>query len=179
MFFLMSCDNHVRRKNEITKIEIATGSCFGPCQSTVTIIDSSLTYKYFGGDTYFGLMQNNHNNNKLRGYYSSTISQGFWDTINIKLENINYKHLGTSYQHSVDDQSLEVFIYYGNKIKHIKAQSGSLPDSVGHVFYYLINSYKVIKPRPTKNTFNFNSTIHKALPMPDVHNIKFPPPVVR
>lgn len=176
-FLLFSCHNgnYRQRKNEITKIEIATGGCFGPCQSTVTSIDSSLEYRYFGGETYF-LPQDAAKDGKLKGYYSGKIRQGFWDTLNIKFENIDYKHLDTSYQHSVDDQSLEIFIHYGNKIKHIKAQSGSLPDSVAHVFYYVINSYKTVKPKPVKDTFLFESEVQRPIPMPDVRNVKFPPP---
>ena len=162
--FLSSCDKHNRRKNEITKIEIATGGCFGPCQSTIVSIDSSLNYKYFGGETYFTLPPDSKNNGKLKGYYSARISPGFWDTLNIKLETINYKKLDTSYQHSVDDQSLEVFIHYNDKTKHIKAQSASLPESVAQVFYYLINSYKSIKPKPTKDVFRFESETQKPIP---------------
>ncbi|EHQ27650.1 DUF6438 domain-containing protein [Mucilaginibacter paludis] len=174
--FLSSCDKHWQRQNEITKIEIATGGCFGPCQSTIVSIDSSLDYKYFGGDTYFTLPPDAENNGKLKGYYSTRISAEFWDTLNIKLESINYKKLDTLYQHSVDDQSLEVFIHYNNKIKHIKAQSASLPDSVAHVFYYLSNSYKFIKPKSTKDIFRFESESQRPRPMPNVHNFKFPPP---
>lgn len=173
---LSSCDKHAQRKNEITKIEIATGGCFGPCQSTIISIDSSLDYKYFGGDTYFSLPADAPNDGKLKGYYFARISPGFWDTLNIKLDEINYKKLDTSYQHSVDDQSLEVFIHYNNKIKHIKAQSASLPDSVAHMFYYVINSYKIIKPKPTKDTFNFESETQRPIPIPNVRNVKFPPP---
>jgi len=174
--FLSSCNKHAQRKNEITKIEITTGGCFGPCQSTIVSIDSSLDYKYFGGDTYFPLPLDAKNNGKLKGYYSARISPGFWDTLNIKLDEINYKKLDTSYQHSVDDQSLEIFIHYNNNIKHIKAQSASLPDSVAHIFYYVINSYKTIKPKPTKDTFNFESETQRPIPMPNLRNVKFPPP---
>ncbi|NHA07708.1 hypothetical protein G7092_28165 [Mucilaginibacter sp. HC2] len=174
--FLSSCDRHARRKNEVKKIEIATGGCFGSCQLTAISIDSSLDYKYFGGDTYFPSPPDAKNNEKLKGYYFAKVSPGFWDTLNIKLEEINYKKLDTSYEHSVDDESLEIFIHYGNNIKHIKAQSVSLPDSIARVFYYIINSYKTIKPKPTRDTFNFESTTHRPIPMPDIRKVKFPPP---
>ncbi|MDN3550697.1 DUF6438 domain-containing protein [Mucilaginibacter aquaedulcis] len=174
--FLSSCDKHSHRQDEISRIEIATGGCFGPCQSTIVSIDSSLDYRYFGGETYFTLPSDAKINGKLNGYYFAKITPGFWDTLNIKLDEINYKKLDTSYQHSVDDQSLEVFIHYNNKIKHIKAQSASLPENAVHMFYYVINSYKTIKPKPTKDTFNFESEIQRPIPMPDVHNVKFPPP---
>ena len=174
--FLSSCDKKTQRKNEITKIEIATGGCFGPCQSTVVSIDSSLGYKYYGGDIYFTLSPNTANKGKLKGYYSGKVSKGFWDTINIKLEHINYKQLDSSYEHSVDDESLEVFIHYGNKVEHIRAQSASLPRSVADMFYYIINSYKTIKPKPSKDTFNFESTTQRPLSIPNIREVKFPPP---
>lgn len=174
--FLSSCDRKDQRKNEITKIEIATGGCFGPCQSTVVSIDDALHYRYFGGDTHFPLPPDAGNNGRLKGYYSGKISRGFWDTLNIKFEHIKYKQLDSSYPHTIDDQSLEVFIHYGNKIKHIKAQSASLPDSVARVFYDVINSYKIVKPKPTRDTFKFESTTQEPMPMPDIQMIKFPPP---
>ncbi|WPU98508.1 DUF6438 domain-containing protein [Mucilaginibacter sp. cycad4] len=178
-FVLSSChsSNYGQRKNEITKIEIATGGCFGPCQSTVTSIDSSLEYRYFGGDTYFSLPPDGAKEGKLKGFYSGKISQGFWDTLNIKFENINYKHLDTSYQHSVDDQGLEIFIHYGNKVKHIMAQSASLPNTAAEVFYYVINSYKTVKPKLPKDTFLFESQVQRPIPMPDVRKVKFLPPL--
>jgi hypothetical protein len=172
---LSGCHRSGQRINEISKIEIETGGCFGPCQSTVVSIDSSLVYKYYGGSTSFVLPLDAKNDRKLNGYFLGKVSHEFWDTLNIKLENIKYKQLDTIYKNSVDDQSLEIFIYYGDKIKHIKAQSASLPVSVAHVFYYIIRSYKTIRPKPTKDTFIFESTIHKSIP--DIRQVKFPPPV--
>ncbi|QEC78232.1 DUF6438 domain-containing protein [Mucilaginibacter ginsenosidivorax] len=175
LFFLAACNKQSGRNNEITKIEIATGGCFGPCQSTVVSIDSSLSYKYWGGGLSFILPSDTGKKEKLLGYYSAKISRAFWDTLNMKLEHISYKHLDTIYQHSVDDQSLEVFIHYGNKVKRIKAQSASLPDGVGEVLYYIIRSYKIVKPKPTRDTFRFES-VQRPFPAPDVRGIRFPPP---
>lgn len=63
-----------------------------------------------GGGISFGLPSGAGNNGKLNGYYSWRVSQVFWDTLNIKLEHINYKQLDTSYRYSVDDQSLEILL---------------------------------------------------------------------
>lgn len=158
---LLACNNSSAKKDEITKIEIATGGCFGPCQSTVVSIDSSLSYKYFGGGVSLVFRGDTSNKGKLKGYYSATISRAFWDTIKTKLEDINFRRLDTSYQQSVDDQSLEVFIHYGNKLKHIKAQSASLPEGASNVFYYIIKSYKIIKPKPSGDAFSFESATIK------------------
>jgi hypothetical protein len=135
-----------------------------------------LSYKYYGGETPFLSSPDGSPDGKLKGYYSGKITQSFWDTLNIKLEQIKYKQLDSSYENSVDDQSLEIFIHYDNKVKHIKAQSASLPENVASVFYYIANSYKVIKPKSTKDTFKFESTTQGPLPIPDIKQVKFPPP---
>lgn len=175
LIFLAACDKQSRRNNEITKIEIATTGCFGFCQPTVVSIDSSLTYRFWGEKIPFISSSDSGKNKKLIGYYSAKISQAYWDTLNMKLENINYKRLDTMYNHTVDDESLEVFIHYGHEVKRIRAQSGSLPNGVGEAFYYIIKSYKVVKPAPTKDTFIFESKL-KPFPGPDVRDIRFPPP---
>jgi len=159
---LSACHNSSKRKDEITKIEIATGGCFGPCQSTVVSIDSSLTYKYFGGGVPMVFRLDTSVKSNLKGYYSSRISRAFWDTLKTKLEDINFRQLDTSYQNSIDDQSLEIFIHYGNKLKYIEARSASLPDDARDVFYYIIKSYKTIKPKPTRDTFIFESATKRA-----------------
>ena len=44
IYLLTACKEREQLINEITKIEVATGSCFGTCPLTVVSIDSSLTY---------------------------------------------------------------------------------------------------------------------------------------
>jgi hypothetical protein len=44
LVLISACHKQEGRNNEITKIEVATGGCFGPCQYTAVSIDSSLTY---------------------------------------------------------------------------------------------------------------------------------------
>jgi hypothetical protein len=176
IIFLVACSKPNQRHNEITKIEIATGGCFGPCQLTAVVIDSSLLYHYYGGEIRPALFPKPEQREKLVGYYTGIITKDFWDSLNVKLEKINYKQLDTAYERSVDDESLEVFIHYGNKVKHIKAQSASLPDSVAQVFYYIIKSHKLLKLKSTTDTFEIESKIHLPLPMPNIRKIKFPPP---
>jgi hypothetical protein len=152
---LMACNKPLApRNNEITKIEIATGGCFGPCQFTATSIDSSLSFKFYGGK----LLQGNKRK-VIKGYYSGTISKQTWDTLNMKLEAIHYKKPANRYDHSADDQSLELIIYYQGKVKRITAQDGSLPDSVNKVFYWLADKYKSVKITPTKAPIRFDVTL--------------------
>jgi hypothetical protein len=152
---ILACNKSSKSEGEISKIEIVTGRCFGPCQSTVVSIDSTLAYKYYGGGVSMVFRNDTSNKRKLKGYYSAKISQAYWDELKTKFEDIDYKQLDTSYQNSIDDQSLEVFIHYGNKLKHITARSASLPEDAAKVFYYVINSYKTIKPKPSRDTFSF------------------------
>ncbi|RFZ92647.1 hypothetical protein D0C36_14640 [Mucilaginibacter conchicola] len=173
---LWSCHDSKQRNNEITKIEIATGSCFGPCQLTIVSIDKDLNYNYFGGETSFALPDGVVEKEKLRGYFTSKISRSYWDSLNVMLENINYKILDSSYQHSVDDQSLEILIHCSNKTKHIVAQSASLPDSVSDAFYSIIKSYKTVKPKPVKGSLKFELKVEGLAPMPATDHVQFLPP---
>lgn len=74
LFLLSACCTKEHRNNEITKIEIATGGCFGPCQYTALSIDSSLTYKYYGGEI---LSRTNRPEDKFKieGYYTGKINR--------------------------------------------------------------------------------------------------------
>jgi len=168
---LASCRREEHRHNEISKIEVATGDCFGPCQLTAISIDSQLTVNYFGGELLPGKPRK-----VFKGNFTGKINQELWDTLNSKLERINYKQLDTSYENSVDDQSLEMIVYYSNnKIKHVRAQSASLPDSVRDVFYWVANAYKSVKLEPSNKQMKFNTTLQEyLLPPVKVDRVKFP-----
>jgi hypothetical protein len=115
MFASCNSDNTIeKRKNEITKVCFATGGCYGTCPFLAIEIDSSLNYKFYGGEYA-----------DTTGYFTGKVSQGFWDTLNIKFESINYKQLDTSYEHSIDDLSTETVLYFDKQRKHIHGQSAS------------------------------------------------------
>lgn len=167
-----SCQRQERRYNEISSVELATGDCFGPCQYTATSIDSSLKFNFFGGPFSPGRTRK-----VVKGNYTGRISSAFWDSLNKKLEHIHYKLLDTSYQQSVDDQSLELIVYYHNKIKHVKAQSASLPDSVREVFDWIANSYKSVKLEPGTRPFQYHTKAQIPFKIPfSLDGIDFSPP---
>src|ERR1700735_5570583 len=89
MVLFASCTSkNVRdRNNEISKISFASGGCYGKCPFMAIEVDSSLSYKYYGG-LY----------SDKPGYYTAKISTELWDSINIQFEKVDYKHLDTSYQ---------------------------------------------------------------------------------
>jgi len=160
--------------NKITKIEIATGGCFGPCHYTATSIDSTLAYNFYGGKVPF---LSPAEDTLQHGFYQGRINRNFWDTLNVKLENIHYQQLDSLYQHTVDDQTLEVIIYHKGKMKHIWAQSASFPDTVANVLYWIANSYKSVKLIQIKDSITFNTKEQYGYPAPiNVKDIKFPPP---
>lgn len=165
LFF--SCDNNKhRRQNEIKRVVFGTGGCYGNCPIQAFEIDSSLTIKYHGVKFTDSV-----------GFFLGNITTAFWDTLNFKFEKINYKQLDSSYEHSVDDLSTEVFIYYSNKIKHIHGQCESLPDSIMEVYQWLMTEIKYLKMQPTKDSFIFPTIVEKPLPMPPIpENFEFVPP---
>lgn len=163
---LFSCsDNKAKRKNEIKRVVFATGGCFGNCPIQAIDIESSLKVRYHGVQYTDSI-----------GFFIGNITSGFWDTLNIKLENINYKQLDTSYQHSVDDLSTEIYIYGNGKVKHIKGQSASLPDSVMTVYRWLMQKIKHLKLHPSKDSLTFPTNTEK--PLPEIEAIKFIQPAV-
>jgi len=156
-----------KRHNEITRVVFATGGCFGPCPYQIIDLDSSLKFKYHGvrySDTL--------------GFYAGTIEKNLWDSLNIRFEDINYKKLDTVYNYSMDDMATEIFIYYGkNKIKHINAQSASLPDSVKNVYDWLMKVIKNLKFENRIDSVVFPTQIQTPLPVPPLpENLKFKPP---
>jgi hypothetical protein len=155
------------RENDINKVCFATGGCNGTCPVLAIEIDSSLTYKLFGGM-----------HAPMTGYFTGSVSHGFWDTLNIKFEHIDYKQIDTLYDNSVDDLSTETILYFGNKRKHIYAQSASLPDSIMTVFRWLMSSYKNAALTKIKDgEILFETRIHnRLLPKPIFPSRKFLPP---
>jgi hypothetical protein len=149
---ILGCKKPVSRKNEIIKVEVATGWCFGPCQLTALSIDSSLELKYFGGRLLPGRWRKT-----LQGYYKGRVSRLFWDSLNMKLEDIKYKKLDTNRQWVMDSQILEVIIYYRNGVKHIKTSEGSFPDSIEKVFLWIDSSYKATKLQHIKGPIQFKT----------------------
>lgn len=158
--FFSSCKNAKKRNNEITKISLTTGLCYGTCPVQTIEIDSSLNVKYHGMDYA-----------KHKGYYIGKINQKDWDSINSRFEKLNYKLLDSVYDHSVDDPAIYLKIYHNNKIKRIRAQSASLPDEVGKTYRWIIDVTESVKLNKTSDTLNFEKEHLKFMYPPP------PPPI--
>ena len=162
------CQDNVKSKQKdvINKVVFATGGCFGECPFQAISIDNKLKVKYHG----VGYSE------KI-GFYTGVINIDYWDKLKVKLESINFRQLDTSYEDSVDDLATEIFIYYGDDVKHIRGQSSSLPDNVMNVYDWLMNSIKNIKFESTTDSIKFETRIQNPIPQP-IGNIRFIPPSV-
>lgn len=157
---IFGCNDIKKRNNEINKITLLTGLCFGECPVQSIEIDSSLTLKYHGIE-----------NADRQGYYIGKITHQDWDSINLKFEKIGYKELDSVYEHSVDDPPTYLEIRYNNKIKKVRAQSASLPDEVEKTYYWLFELCKKINLEKTNDSLIFEKeNLHLMYPPP-------PPPL--
>jgi hypothetical protein len=153
------------RQNEIYKIVFATGGCFGECPLQVFSIDSNLTIKYHGIK---------YTENK--GFYIGKIERALFDTINIKFENVNYKELESIYDGTVDGLSTELYIYYGDKMKHITSPLSDLPDTVQVLYNWLMTKQKKFVLTKTNDSLKFETYIENGPPI--LETIKFTPPTI-
>jgi hypothetical protein len=148
--------------NTIQKIGFATGGCYGKCPFLAIEIDSTMSYKFYGGRYA-----------EKKGYFKGTVTQLFWDSLNIKLEKINLNQLDTLYNSSVDDMSIECYLSFEQKFKTIKGQEMSIPESVRQIFYWIMNSYKNIALTRV-DTLNFETKIQYGPGLiPPPKNMKF------
>ena len=101
---LIGCNKPIHRNNEITRIEFARSGPWSHFGASISI-DSSLNYKYWGD--YKGVKQK---------YFAGKISEGFWDTVNVKLEKAKFKTIiPTSYSGCKDCKYYELIVYWNNK----------------------------------------------------------------
>jgi len=166
--FIVACHNPKRRVNEISKIDIATGGYLGDCPSIAISIDSSLTYKYYGGSF-----------SDKQGYYTGKVTQAFWDSLNIKLEQIKFKRLDTNFTVPMDAPETELKIHFNSQTRHIQTGLFGLPASIANVFRWLINSYHQVKLYPSKDKLQFETEAQREPPKPSIKVVKFPQPVKR
>jgi hypothetical protein len=160
LLIIISCREHPSkiRSNKITKMCFATGGCFGTCPFLAIEIDSNLNYKFYGSKYA-----------KLQGYYLGKISQGLWDTINMKFEFLQYRSLDTNVS-SVDDMSFQSIIHFGKYIKKIEHKELELPKDVRENFIWLMNSYKNLDLIKQTDTILFETEIQNGPP-------RIPPPL--
>ncbi|MEJ6980004.1 DUF6438 domain-containing protein [Pedobacter sp. P351] len=161
--FLLTClfcgcqrsKNEFDRHGQITKIAFATGYCHGTCPYQAIEIDSSLTYKYYGGEWA-----------KNKGYFTGTIDRGFWDSLNTDLKDLEYWNFEAVYDNTVDDQEVELIIFKGHDKKHIRGQYESLPKGLRDLFFKTYKSVARANLRPIKDSIAFVTTLQTPMKFP-------------
>lgn len=174
IFFILTCfacgdkqQQTSKRDNQIKRVSFATGGCYGTCPFIAIEIDSSLSYKLYGGRY-----------SEKQGFFIGTITQDFWDTLNLKFEQISFKKLDTLYDATIDDMSIESYVTYGQIRKPLYGKEMDLPDSVRMTFQWLMDSYKKIQLNKV-DTLVFETKIQFGQgPMPPPKNLIFTPPKV-
>jgi len=127
------------RDNKIKKICFAT-SAGGLHSPHVAIeIDSTLTYFFQESDWL---------NDTSKVMYSK-VSQGFWDTLNMKVESIPENQLDSNYKGNCGDcLNFELLLVYGNAKKHIIYIPDNSVTKLDMFSYWLRESYKGIALKP-------------------------------
>ena len=154
------------RNNEITKVGLATGGCYGQCPFLSVEVDSSLSYKFYGGEYA-----------KKEGYYQGQVSQAFWDSLNVLFEWADHR----SFQEPnwiVDDAMVfEFVIHHCDTVRHFRLPAVdvfALPGEeltrddiriqrMQHVLRWLMHSYTDLQLEPVKDTLQFETTTQYPL----------------
>lgn len=136
-----------KKAHYLTKLTVATGGCYGNCAFAAVEIDSSLSFKYYGGD--FA---------ERKGYYLGHISKGYWDTLNVELKKLDVETMDTLYGGAVDGLEEELVLNTeGGKRKHIIANGGSMPEVMSKFMNKTLEHYKKITLLPVKDTLDFET----------------------
>jgi hypothetical protein len=92
------------------------------------------------------------------------ITSAFWDTLNIKFENVNYRQLDSVYQRTIDDHSIDMLIYHNDTVKHIRGQEASFPKIVRITYNWLMTSIKQIELQRVTDSLVFQTIVEKPDP---------------
>ncbi|RKR81620.1 hypothetical protein BDD43_1770 [Mucilaginibacter gracilis] len=159
---ILSCSHS---RNEITKIEFARSGAWQDWGAAVSI-DSTLTYQYYGGK-----QQDRH-------YYIGKVSSEFWDTLNRKLAKIDLNNARSEDKQSVVDvHYYELITYWHGNRKRFVRSSFIVTDSLSHFAAWINNSNKRVNLNIISKPINFETTFQNTPLLPNIKNIKFPPPI--
>lgn len=170
VLLLASCRQDAKRKNGITKIELAYDGGSMPRKGIALSMDSSLTYQYYGDE-----------GTRKKGFYRGKISQGFWDTVNMRLEQIRYQTLDTTEKPQIPDAPyFELIIYTRNDTKHLFRHWGAATSPVLDELKWLQNSYQLTELQPVNDSIHFETTLQIPPPLPPIpKDFIFKPPVLQ
>ena len=175
MLLLISCNQYKRQVNEISRIEFARSGAWADPGAEISI-DNDLSYNYYGQ-----LNTNRYRDTDFKlSYYSRKVSASFWDTLNARLERMNFKTIVTANDMSVKDaEYFELIIYWkGKKTRMVEMEDDtSKSDKILNIMERLNNLYKTTELHKVKNAFKFETSL--LSPIPNIKQVKFPPPIKR
>ena len=162
----------INPKNEITKVELGRSGAWSDRGGAISV-DSALNYKFYY--TYLG-----RGDKPMSGYYIGKVTSRFWDTLNRKLESINYKTIrATDDTNAVDVNYYELIVHWKNGKRRIVRMRNfnSADSSVMNVLEWLNDSYRRVRfTKEVKVPIKFETTYGLPLPIPNIDQVKFPPP---
>jgi len=157
ILLLPACSKPTNNSNKIRKIDFAM-------EGIAINIDSSLTYNYYSCSR----------NNNLKGFYKGKVTMVLWDSLNTKLNLINFDTLKEVDCRNEFDPGIELLIKNNKNPKHFISNVGCLPSEVKSIFYWIANTYKYVKLTKVKDSIKFDVQIR--CPPINNGNVKFPAP---
>lgn len=139
IFFSCQPNTHVTYSiSKIIKVELARSGAWSDIGAAMSV-DSSLEYRYLYN--YIG-----PNEEKLSRYYTGKISRQFWDTLNRKLESIDYGTVDSTDNLSGSDINYFELIVRSTtgKRRIVRMKKYNQADSLGNFIDWLDNSHKHI-----------------------------------
>ncbi len=155
--------------SDLTRVSLATGGCYGQCPFLAVDLDTSLLYKFYGGDY-----------SEVQGYHVGRFSQESWDTLTRKFDIALYKTYQEPSITMEDGMYFELILEYCDTIErfHIPAIYSLSADSLSEVDHqqnnmltvldWLMGTYKRV-PLIRTDSFSLRTSIQFPL--------RIPPPV--
>jgi hypothetical protein len=164
MLLLASCTHVPKPVNEITRIEFAQSGAWSNWPSAISI-DNALAYKFYGGK---GLD---------RHYYIGKVSRQFWDTLNRKIEKIDFSKMRPDDKQTIMDANYyELIIHWRDSSKRVVRQGFVITDSLSRIASWLDGSYRNIDLKQVSTPIKFETTFQIG-PHINIDQVRFPPPI--
>lgn len=146
---LAACEKSNKAPDAITSIEVATRICGGLCQYNAILIKKNLSYQYFAGWT------PGFEHTAKQNYFVAKVSQPFWDSLDHRLQRIDFSHLRLINSPVVVDDSFEIIIHYGSQVKRLKGSFMTFPPKLKELIDQIHSSQKTLRLKPVAGRLKF------------------------
>jgi len=155
LFLLYACANK-QPKNVISRIEIASDGGELPFNGRVFAFDSTLNCSFYGGK-YF----------KKRGFFRGRITSEFWEDVNKKLANADFKDADSTDNISMADAPyLEVSISAGSYKKRIVRCTCGKKTPLLDTLEWILKNYDQASLMKSNDSVRFETTYQYPLKFP-------------